>query len=407
MERRRQSRGVALVLVLTGLAILSAFSTEFSYRTRVDIKIATNMEKQVQAYFHARSAMEIARLVITSQKFVNQAVSAFGGSMPGMNVKNFELWRYACKFAEIFSSSSLNFMGLELMNLKGQDGIGVAKGGFGCEVLPEDSRININAATTVADKRTLFTKLYALLRGAVDEDYRGGDDREAAELILNIMDWTDPDDERSDIDSNGNLVQAGGAGENVDYAKHGYQARNAKMDSVEEVRLVEGMTDELYCRFGKEFTVYNTGKLNVNEAELQLLKAILCDNLVEMDPYPICWIGQVGQPPPMDLALGMMQMCRRIKQALFTPAFSSGNDFIAFFDRLPEPLNQFIRLNAATLRPMIGTQTKVLRVAARGWVGESGHEITAVVDTSSMNYLYWKETGFDAAGKQNTEEKAM
>ncbi|NOZ01305.1 MAG: general secretion pathway protein GspK, partial [Deltaproteobacteria bacterium] len=248
-------------------------------------------------------------------------------------------------------------------------------------------------------------KLYALLRGAVDEDYRGGDDRKAAELILNILDWTDPDDDRSDIDSNGNLVQAGGAGENIDYAKHGYRARNAKMDSVEEVRLVEGMTDDLFCRFGKDFTVYNTTKVNVNEADLQLLKAILCDNLVEQDPFPVCWAASPGQPPPMDMALGMMQACRRIKQALFTPAFSSENDFLAFFQRLPEPLNQLIRLNTATLRPMIGTRTKILRINARGWVGESGHEITAVVDTSSMNYLYWKETGFDSTDKMKGPKK--
>ena len=63
------------------------------------------------------------------------------------------------------------------------------------------------------------------------------------------MDWIDADDNRSDIDSMGNFIQAGGAGENIDYSKYGYRARNAKMDTVEELRLVEGMTDEL-CKFG-------------------------------------------------------------------------------------------------------------------------------------------------------------
>jgi len=398
VNRLRQSRGVALVIVLTGLAILAAFSTEFSYRTRVDVKVASNMEKQVKAYFHARSAMEIARLVVTSQKFVNQAVSAFGGNMPGMNLGNFELWRYACKFAEIFSSSTLNFMGLKLMELEGQPGIGVSDGGFGCEIMPEDSKISLNATNTVADRKALFTKLYALLRGQVDEDYRGGDDRKAAELILNIMDWTDADDDRSDIDSNGNFVQTGGAGENVDYARYGYSARNARMDSVDEVRLIEGMTDELFCRFRDDFTVYKTGKLNVNEADTRLLKALVCDNLMEADPFMVCYANAMGEIAPMDLAMSMMNVCRRIKRALFTPAFSSENEFIAFFNRLPEPLNQLIKVNAATLRPMIGTKSKVLRVTARGWVGESGHRITSVIDTSSMNYLYWKETGYDAAG---------
>lgn len=389
-------RGVALVVVLTGIAILAAFSTEFSYRTRVDIQVASNLERRIQAYFHARSAMEIARLVITSQKFVDQAVSAFGGGVPGLSRGNFELWRYACKFAEIFSSSALNFMGLEIMNLKGSAGIGVEEGGFACEVVPEDSRVNLNASLTAQDRRTTFTKLYALLRGQVDEESGGRDDRKAVELILNIMDWTDPDDDRSDIDSNGNFVQAAGAGENVDYAKYGYRARNAKMDSVEEVRLVEGMTDDLYCRFGRQFTVYPTEKLNVNEAELPLIKSVVCDNLLNADPLVVCGVGAPGQMAPMDMALGLLEVCRTIKRALFTPPFASENDFISFFSRLPEPLNQAVLVNPTTLRALVGTRTKVLRVTARGWAGVSGHQIEAVIDASSLNYLYWRETGFDA-----------
>ncbi len=399
----RSDRGVALVVVLTGVAILAAFSTEFSYRTRVDIQVASNLERRIQAYFHARSAMEIARLVITSQKFVDQAVSAFGGGVPGLSRGNFELWRYACKFAEIFSSSTLNFMGLEIMNLKGSEGIGVEEGGFACEVVPEDSRINLNASLTAQDRRAMFTKLYALLRGQVDEEAGPRDDRKAVELILNIMDWTDPDDERSDIDSNGNFVQAAGAGENVDYAKYGYRTRNAKMDTVEEVRLVEGMTDDLFCRFGRQFTVYPTEKLNVNEAELLLIKSVVCDNLLNADPLVVCGVGApvgVGgwahSMPPMDMALGLLEVCRTIKRALFTPPFASENDFISFFSRLPEPLNQAVQVNPTTLRAIVGTRTKVLRVTARGWAGESGHQIEAVIDTSSLNYLYWRETGFDA-----------
>ncbi len=396
---RRPDRGVALVVVLTGIAILAAFSTEFAYRTRVDIQVASNLERRVQAYFHARSAMEIARLVITSQKFVDQAVAAFGGGVPGLAKGNFELWRYACKFAEVFSTSSLNFMGLELMNLKGQPGIGVEQGGFSCEVTPEDSRINLNASLTAADRKAMFTKLYALLRGQVDEEAGPRDDRKAVELILNIMDWTDPDDERSDIDSNGNFVQAAGAGENVDYAKYGYRARNAKMDSVEEVRLVEGMTDDLFCRFGRQFTVYPTEKLNVNEAELPLIKAIVCDNLLNADPVMVCGVGAGGSAhpmTPMDMALGLLEVCRTIKRALFTPPFASETDFISFFSRLPEPLNQAIQVNPTTLRAIVGTRSRVLRVTARGWMGESGHQIEAVIDGSSLNYLYWRESGFDA-----------
>jgi len=395
----KTERGVALVVVLTGIAILAAFSTEFAYRSRVDIQTASNLERRIQAYFHARSAMEIVRLVLTSQKFVDQAARAFGGGVPGLARGHLELWRFACKFAEVFSSSSLNFMGLEVLNLKGSPGIGVEQGGFHCEITPEDSRVNLNAALTAADRKAMFTKLYALLRGQVDEESIAGtgEDRKAVELILNIMDWTDPDDERSDIDSNGNFVQAAGAGENVNYSKYGYRARNAKMDSVEEVRLVEGMTDDLFCRFGRQFTVYQTDKLDVNEADLMLIRAIVCDNLLNVDPVQVCGVAAAGSLAPVDMALGLLEVCRSIKRALFTPPFSNENEFISFFSRLPEPLNQVVQVNPTTLRPIVGTRSKVLRVTANGWSAETGHRIEAVVDTSSLNYLSWKETGYDAS----------
>lgn len=396
MRRVRESRGVALIVVLTGITILAAFSAEFSFRSRVDVKVATNLEKQIQAYFHARSAMEIVRLVVTSQKFVDQAAAAFG-----VRAGSFELWRYACKFAEIFNTSSLSFLGFELMNLKGTDGLGVEKGGFKCEITPEESRINVNSIGTVAERKTLFTKLYPMLRGQVDPESSGtGDDRKAAELILNIMDWVDTDDERSDIDASGNFTQSGGAGENVAYSRYGYKARNAKMDSVDEIRQIEGMTDELFCRFGKDMTVYGSEKLNVNEASTQVIRALLCDNLIG-DPFAACGMTNVqaatqAQLMPIDIALGYMEMCRSLKKALYTPPFGSEGDFLGFFQRLPEPLNQFIKVNESTLRPLVGTKSKVLRVVAQGWVGESGHQIEAVIDGGSTNWLYWKESGFDA-----------
>jgi type II secretory pathway component PulK len=395
MTRRvKENRGVALMVVLTGIAVLTAFSTEFAYRSRVDIKVASNLEKRVQAYFHARSAMEIVRLVLTSQKFVDQATKAFGGGIGG---RNFELWRFACKFAEIFSNASLNILGLDLASLKDQPGIGVGQGGFYCKIEPEDARVNLNASGNVNERRSMFTKLYALLKGQVDPDYNGGDDRKAMELILNIMDWTDPDNDRTELDSNGNFILGSGGDENAGYSKFRYKAKNAKMDTVDEALLVEGMTDDIFCKLRDNFTVYNTEKININEAHPLLIRSLVCNNLMVADPNYVCGLRAGLEPAPIDVAMGLMEVCRRIKWALFTPPFANENEFISFFSKLPEPLNQEIKVNPNTLRALIGTRSKVLRVTARGYVGRTGHQIEAVIDTKSLDYLYWREEGLDAS----------
>jgi hypothetical protein len=389
------NRGIALIVVLTGLTILAAFSSEFTYRSRVDIRVASNLEKRVQAYFHARSGMEIARLVITSQKMVDQALASFGlsGKAAGL-----ELWRFAPKFVDVFTTSSLNFLGFDLMNLSGVTGVGVDQGGFEIVVVPEDSRVNVNAGSTDKEKREIFSKLYPILAGQIDDEPVTGMDRKAAEVILNIIDWSDTDDSRSDIDSNGNVLSAAGAGENLNYSKFGYRARNAKMDSVDELLMVEGMTEDLFCRFGNMMTVYNTQKLNINEADPFLIKALVCDNLVS-GKEQVCGYNYMTPGTIMDQAMYLLETCRQMKSQLNMPPFNSAAEFVAFWSKLPDPLNKMILVNAETLKAAVGTKSNILRVVSRGWVDESGHEMTAVIDAGSTAWVYWKERGFDSSAK--------
>lgn len=396
MAGRFNNKGVALIIVLTGLTILAAFSSEFTYRSRVDIKVATNLEKRVQAYFHARSGMEIGRLVITSQKMVDQALASFGMSGKAAGL---ELWRFAPKFVDVFTSSSLSFLGFQLMNLEGIKGVGVERGGFELEIVPEDSRINVNAGDSDKDKRAVFSKLYPVLAGQIDDEPMTGMDRKAAEVILNIIDWADPDDSRSDIDSNGNLLSTAGAGENMNYSRWGYTSRNARMDSLDELLMIEGVTDSLFCRFKDMLTIYNTSKIDVNEADPFLIKAVVCDNLLA-DKEQICGYNYMTPGSIMDQAMYLFETCRQMKRQLNMPAFMSASDFVNFWTRLPEPLNQLIRVNTDTLRASAGTKSSVLRVVSRGWVDESGHEMSAVIDVGSTAWLSWKERGFDSSGKE-------
>ncbi len=395
--RGLNNRGVALVIVLTGITILAAFSSEFVYRTRVDVRVATNLERRTQAYFHARSGMEIGRLVITSQKMVDQALASFGisGKAAGL-----ELWRFAPKFVDVFTSSSLDFMGFKLMDLNGVKGVGVRRGGFELQIEPEDSRINVNSGSTDKEKRAIFTKLYPVLAGQIDEAPMVGMDRKAAEVILNIIDWADPDDSQSDIDSNGNLLSTVGAGENQNYSRWGYRTRNAKMDSLEELLMVEGVSDDLFCRFSNMLTVYNAEKVNVNEADPFLIKAMVCDNLLT-DKLAVCGYNYMAPGSVMDQAMYLMETCRMMKRHLNMPAFNSGADFVGFWSRLPSPLNELILVNADTLKAQVGTKSSVLRVTSRGWLDETGHEMTAVIDVGSTAWLSWKERGFDSSSKQD------
>ena len=378
-----------MIIVLTSVAVLAAFSSELSYRAYVDVRTAKNMERQVQAYFHARSAMEIARLVITSQKFVQQMVGMFTGGRGGIKI---EVWPFAAKFVEVFSTGQLAFAGVPVMQLKDQKGVGVSEGGFKVTVEPEDSKVNVNKVLRNRDKHNLVLRLLALLQAADIEGY-GVQDRDSVDLISNIIDWVDADDNKTDIDTDGKISSGAGAGENIPYDRYGYRVKNAKFDSVAELRLVAGMVDRVYCRISKALTVYRTDKINVNDADDLLLKALICDSLAGVDPNMACGPGMGPGGSPVDAAVGFIDICRNIKKALFMPPFANPRAFVNLLKGLPEPLNQVIRIDERRLLSQIGTSSRVLRIKATGWVGKTGYTMETVIDTLGDNYLYWREYG--------------
>src|SRR5207244_5238604 len=81
-------RGVALILVLTTIAILTSIGVDFSYSSRVSLKLAENLRDETRAEYLAKSAVNLSRLLLHFQKQVDQlggqvlvlAGSALGGA---------------------------------------------------------------------------------------------------------------------------------------------------------------------------------------------------------------------------------------------------------------------------------------------------------------------------------------
>lgn len=71
-RQSRGSRGVALILVLTTIAILTSIGVDFSYSSRVSLKLAENLRDGTRAYYLARSAVNLSRLLLHFQNQVDQ-----------------------------------------------------------------------------------------------------------------------------------------------------------------------------------------------------------------------------------------------------------------------------------------------------------------------------------------------
>ncbi len=380
--QRRRSRGVALLMVLLMVSIMGAYATQFSYDTRVSLHIATNVEQQVQAYYHARSAIEIATLVIKARSLIAKVAGALG--VRGANI---QVWPYACRFAEIYNTGKLDLFGKELLDLSDQPGIGVSKGGFECTADAEDGKLNVNFIETPQAQRTLVRHLFNLLQGPHPEGVGlTREDRDKLETVLNIIDWVDPDDVRLDLDQNLNPVPAGGP-EDALYSDVDYEPKNAKFDSVDEVRLVEGMDDETFCQLRNRITVYSTEKINVNSADLDLLVALLCEYMTPQAQAVLC-TGGLGDVALVQVA-GLIEQCRNLRKALFMPF--SARSFLQFLRGLGSMAGIDLQLRERELQQVLGESSRVIRIEATGTMGNTERHITAIIDTGTGKTVYWRE----------------
>jgi general secretion pathway protein K len=77
----RGKRGVALILVLTVIAILTSIGVDFSYSSRVSLKLTENARDGMRAYYLARSAVNLSRLLLHFQKKLDTAGGQAGAAL--------------------------------------------------------------------------------------------------------------------------------------------------------------------------------------------------------------------------------------------------------------------------------------------------------------------------------------
>src|SRR5437868_9123523 len=76
-------RGIALILVLTTIAILAAVGVDFSYSSRVSLKLAENLRDETRAEYLAKSAVNLSRLLLHFQQQADQLGGQVLGSITG------------------------------------------------------------------------------------------------------------------------------------------------------------------------------------------------------------------------------------------------------------------------------------------------------------------------------------
>jgi general secretion pathway protein K len=283
----RRERGVAMLVVLTWLALMISLVSEFTYGTTVDAAQAANARDELRAHYLARSAVNLARLLIKIQQryidpSMNQAKQmlqqALGGSksgsggagdLGGLGAMAFSLriTDYAGPLMGFFSGSkdevaSLgSLVGIDTAGIKG---LGLKSGSFDAEITSEDGKIDIACGSGVTPDRNRQITVFRLLNGLMfsrrfdrlfSEADKDGQFMTRPEVARAIIDWADADDQMFSPEGS-----SGAEDYKYDARADRYRAHDNTYDTIEEVKMVRGVSDSFMEAFGPHLTIYGYGQ---------------------------------------------------------------------------------------------------------------------------------------------------
>jgi general secretion pathway protein K len=292
--RRADKRGVALVMTLGAITVLTVFLTELQDQTASELSAALSERDALRAEYYARSAVNLARLLIAIEPEIKKSIPFLGNAIPQIPV-----WEFTDlvlgPFNDQLSAQPFNAM----INADATTGknLGLIGGGhYELKIVDEDSKININTAAKglIRTSDRLGSQLLGLFAPqSYNPMFEGRDadnqfsDRQT--ICGAIVDWADDDEDLYACDPRGSSASGSKGAEDNFYQTIGlgYRRKNAAYDSMDELRLVRGVSDDFWSTFvdpdptdphKRILTVWGQDGVNVNTANAQTLLAITCAN---------------------------------------------------------------------------------------------------------------------------------
>ena len=287
--RTRAPRGVAILIALVTITILSAAVVEFAYASRVNLSMASNERDELKSYFMARSAMNITQLLLSLQ-FALQKESGNTDDAMGQLISrairrsNFQIYQYVDLLMKPFHSGKVETPvgGIDLEE-SGVEGFGNFTGEFSSVVTPEAGKINLNEFyREKIDENDLIQLCSMLVDPSYDDLFSqkdaSGETMSRKVIVENIVDFIDPDNQSIALDQDCRIQGAGGD-ETLSYDRDdrsNVEPRDALLTHPEDLHQVYGVGQAFMDNFGDKFTVYNVGKPNINVATAPVFYSILC-----------------------------------------------------------------------------------------------------------------------------------
>jgi general secretion pathway protein K len=257
----RDERGMALLITIMTLSLLTAVTIQFHKSTWHKFVVSDNFKRGVQLKAITQSGINIALASLANDLEENDS-DTLVDPWSKLEQENLDL---------LFPAGGLQ---LKVIDLSGR--------------LQINNIIEKEKTDSKEENSGISTHLRTILENLlVSGNYPIEDETEATEIVDALVDWIDEDDNESDHGAETSYYQS---------LEKPYSAKNGPVHHIDELLLVRGITPELF--FGTEdtpglknvLTVYgDDGKININTIEPALLKGmnlLITDDLAkDFDEY--------------------------------------------------------------------------------------------------------------------------
>lgn len=225
------SEGIALIIVMISIFVLSVLAGGFAYSMKVETRLARNANSEIELEWLGRSALDCARWEMAQYMTIPQ--------MPYESLD--QPWAGGTSIVGISNSPLMDFK----HEIQTRNGVAT------WTIVDLERKANINTANEASLQQALMVM--------------GIDAGEQTPIVNSILDWIDRDDNTRVQGAESDVYQA---------LNPPYYAKNGPIDDLSELLLVKGINPELAAGLTNLFTPMSSGKINLNTASAEVLQLI-------------------------------------------------------------------------------------------------------------------------------------
>jgi general secretion pathway protein K len=234
MSARKGERGMALLLVLMVVALLTTLLVEFAFSTLVDLRLTETFRDSTQAYYLAKGGINAGTMLLREDHNRYDSLD--------------EAWHQGISNYPVGHGS----VSIQISDLGGK---------LAVNRLVEGN----NPQTVMVDRFYRFFSTVGLDRQA-----------DPAELTAALIDWLDSGDETyRELRVDGRVIPVAGA-EAAYYRglPRPYACKNGKLHTLDELALVKGFTPEVLRLVTPHLAVNGEEAININTASVAVLMTL-------------------------------------------------------------------------------------------------------------------------------------